>query len=111
MNSPAFTHYGCVHGCDSRRTPDYSRSIRLRQTRTLWIGEDCTRWRKLDGYRAPLEMRPLDRLDLDSVKPLQEVLGLDSVKHRPGDENPYQKDGEVAAVFMSRQSARVTDLI
>lgn len=67
MTCSVWTHSGRVRGCDTRRPAGYSRLIRLRQTATLWIGEDGTRWSKHGGWKSPRETRPLDRLDLDTV--------------------------------------------
>jgi len=67
MSGSVFTHSGRVRGRDARRPAGYSRLIQLRQTATLWIGEDGTRWSKAGGWKSPREAWPLDRLDVDSI--------------------------------------------
>ena len=72
MTLSKWTHFGYVRGNDARRPKGYARLIRLRQTATLWVGEDGTRWSKVGGWPVPQEKWPVDYLDLGTVKQPQE---------------------------------------
>ena len=61
-----WTHNGRTVGVDNRIPSGYSRLIELRETKTLWIGRDGSKWRKSDGYRPGGGAWP-DKLDLTSV--------------------------------------------
>jgi hypothetical protein len=44
--SNVFTHEGYIVGNDARTSKNYRRKVRLRQTKTLWIAEDGSRFNK-----------------------------------------------------------------
>ena len=62
----AWTHTGRVVGANSTVPAGYTRLIELRETKTLWLGRDGTRWRKADGY-IPASRYPAYQLDLKSI--------------------------------------------
>ena len=43
--------------------------VKLRETKTLWVTEHGTKWRKRDGYQPNVQY-PRQHLDLTSIKPI-----------------------------------------
>jgi hypothetical protein len=64
------THQGRIIGCDARTPDGYSRLVNLRQTKTLWIDGNGSRWSKKNGYPSPVRRLPPYRLDLTTVAEL-----------------------------------------
>ncbi len=60
------THTGQVIG-SSTLYPSYLAN--LRETKTMWIEDDGTKWRKINGSQPGIEY-PRRRLDVATVKPL-----------------------------------------
>jgi len=67
MSKPVFTHIGIVVGNDKRRPPGWQRGLYLRETKTFWVGQDGTKWRKRDGAPVPCERFPMDKLDVSTI--------------------------------------------
>jgi len=70
------THTGTVLGCDSRTPRGWSKKVLLRETKLYW----CERqewwefkYRKSTGFPAGAGRWPLYRLDLDSIRPIEEL--------------------------------------
>lgn len=67
--SHKMTHIGVVRGCDARTPENYSRRVRLRETRLYWVGQHCRKFsKKRAGY--VLDDWPMYRLDLTSIVPI-----------------------------------------
>lgn len=62
-----FTHTGYIKGCDGRTPDNYQRKVKLRATKTMWIAEEGSRWRRDDGARIPRNTWPMYRLDIDTI--------------------------------------------
>ena len=60
------THTGTVIGSGDLY-PTYT--TKLRETKTFWITEKGTKWRKRDGYQPNVQY-PRQHLDLTSIKSL-----------------------------------------
>ena len=44
-----YTHRGVITGCDRRVQKGYRRTVILRKTKTMWITEDESRFRRDEG--------------------------------------------------------------
>jgi len=69
QNGIVWTHEGRIVGCDARTPDGYSRLVRLRETKTLWIDANGQKWSKARlGIPAGSNVMPRYRLDLSSVQ-------------------------------------------
>ena len=65
----SMTHEGIVRGNDSRTPRDFQKRVLLRETKTLWVSEAGTKYRKKGGHMTNGDW-PLLHLDLSTVRPL-----------------------------------------
>ena len=71
MTNNKMTHTGIIRGCDRRTPDDYKAKVCLRETKLYWISKQGTKFfKKRDG--ATLGYWPMYRLDLDSIKKVEE---------------------------------------
>lgn len=62
------THVGYVIGCNSTMPKDYKRKVLLRETKTTWVTEHGSKYRKDSGRISPRDVWAGLRLDLSSIK-------------------------------------------
>lgn len=71
MTEKKMTHTGYIMGCDARTPKNAKALIRIRETKLYWIGQKGVKYsKKRDG--ATLGDWPMYRLELDSIKKLEE---------------------------------------
>ena len=60
------THIGQLIGCDARTPDGAKRTVKLRETKTMWVDEQGIKYRKATGYQTG-ERWPMWRLDLSTI--------------------------------------------
>lgn len=63
------THTGTVIGSSENNALYPTYVAKFRETKTMWISERGSKWRKRDGYQPGVQY-PRQHLDLTSIKPI-----------------------------------------